>query len=196
VAVKRPRAQRWLLLALCAAVLACARPPADPTSVVERYFAYRSRDPLRLLLLLTPEFHRAHALTLDAWLRGPQGAALLASRSRAAPEPSPWTLWRAEASWLDAQEALHVHEAASRLRVTLEASETNGERARVRSRVIGASGLPFTQVFQLVRSPETGDWRIDAIEQQGLAAANLFDAYAAYPCHATLDRLYASGSLR
>jgi hypothetical protein len=185
-----------VLLAIGVSTLACAAAPEEPSQVAKRYFRYRRNDPLRLLLLLTPEFHRSHGMTLDSYLRSPPGAALLASRSRTAPEPAPWTLDRAQVAWLDAQESLSVQKAASRLRFTIESAEASGDRARVRSRVTGPSGPPFTQDFALVRDPASGVWRIESIEQAALDPSNLLWAFAASPSYVTAERLFALGALR
>jgi hypothetical protein len=135
-------------------------------------------------------------MTLDAWLRTPPGAALLAARGRAAPEPAPWTLARAQAAWLDAQDSLALQAAASRLRATIESAESSGDRARVRARVESPGAAPFVQEFLLVRDPAGGGWRIDAVEQREIDASNLYAAFSACPRQATLDRLYAEGLLR
>jgi len=55
VAVMARSRLRFALLALGLAALACAPAPAEPSAVAERYFLYRRSDPLRLLLLLTPD---------------------------------------------------------------------------------------------------------------------------------------------
>jgi len=180
-------ALRSTLVALVCLASACGSPVATPGEVVDAYFRNLARDPIRTLPLVTPEFHRRHALRV---VTGADARAVAEGR-----EPghaaAALAVDRYELGWLAVQSRPDLARLAAGLGVQIgEPSESDGE-ATVVVHVAPRSAPPFEQRFSLVRSEPDPRWRIDAIEQVGVVPANAAAAFAAYPNEAARRALAA-----
>jgi len=162
---------------------ACGPDEHPPGAIVEGYFRYLALDPLRTLPLLTPEFHRRHALRVvtqaeaQAWVSRRE-AASPAEAERAEPELS---TDRFQLAWLSIQgRPEFAKRARESLHSVLDIRERNDE-ADVITRIEPRTGPPFEQRFRLVREAAGSAWRIDAVEQSGVESANAVAAFIAYP---------------
>lgn len=179
-------------LALTLALGCRSAEPAPPAAVVDRYFRFLARDPIRTLPLLTPAFHEQHGLHVVTTAEARRWQEEL--RSGAAPAPPPaaeerFAVDRLQLAWLAVQarepfRALRDRLAWSRLGEGLE-----GDRAWVRVRVQAGDEPPFEQRFALVRTGPGAAWRIDAVEQGGVARGNRAAAFVAHPSEATRREL-------
>ena len=167
-------------LALCAA--ACAR-PASPAEVVAAYFAALGRDPIRTLPLLTPAFHEQHALhaVTSAEARG-------GGRGEP-PDAGALAVDRFELGWLAVQSREGFRALRDRLGVTPIGDEATGDRAHVSVRIEAGAAPAFEQRFALVRQAPGAPWRIDSIEQSGVAPGAELAAFVAHPTEAERVRL-------
>lgn len=175
--------------------------PGSPTGAVLRYFADRSRDPIRAAWILAARWHLAHELRLVRILgldaSEPTG---LSPEARESVE-----LARARMAWLELYNLVRwMQPIAAGLSVAeVDVIET-GDRAEVRAR-IEARGAeapaggeigrwpfpPFLQLVSLERSH--GSWRIVDLRQEGVENENLVQAVVAQPTLAGLERLRALG---
>jgi hypothetical protein len=180
VVVLRRHAAAIGALGLAAALACGAAAVAPPTEVVDRYFRFLARDPIRTLPLLTPGFHERHGLHVVTsaearWeLRG----------GRPAPESAPFALDRYQLAWLTVQSREAFAALREELAWTLLDEGSKDDRAWVRVRVQAKNGPPFEQRFSLVRSEPGGLWRIDAVEQIGVGRRNRGAAFVAWPSEA------------
>lgn len=176
-----------LLLAACALALACGA-PGTPEETARAFLARVGRDPIGTLPLLSEDFHGRHALRHTM----PGASETLLSRY-AAPLPAEPAARRRELAaarlgWLilQRQETSRAHANVVGLERLEEALD--GDRARVafRIRLLDAPG--FVQRFALVREGPGARWQIDAIEQEGVGAANVASAFALAPSTELLRR--------
>jgi hypothetical protein len=159
---------------------------------VARYFETRARDPIRAATLLAPEAHLAHGLRLARLL----GVSLKPEVGLGPEDEAALELARARVAWLDLYNLVRwVGPIAAALDVQPLVVTQERDAAEVTVRVsagtpsappggrIGSWPFPpFEQRFALRRSG--ADWRITAIEQQGVVDANAVQAFVAAP---TLD---------
>ena len=178
-----PRARRATALLGLLALAGCSATERTPASVVESYFDCLAVDPLRTLPLLTPEFHRRHALRAvtqaeaQAWISRRESASQL-DPERAEPELS---TDRFQLAWLSIQgRPEFARLARESARSVLDVRESNDE-AEVITRIEPRNGPPFEQSFRLAREGTGSAWRIDAVEQRGVVSANAVAAFVAYP---------------
>ena len=176
-----------LSLAARAAALACAEAPRTATEVALDYFRFLGRDPIRTLPLLTPTFHEQHGLHVVS--AGEARASQMPERPAPSPEPVDWSLDRRELGWLEVQSRDGFRTLRDRFQVTLVDSSEGEGRASVAVRVQPGRGPSFEQRFALVKD---GVWRIDSVEQSGVAPENAFAAFVAHPTEAERQRLEAS----
>lgn len=176
-----------LLLAVCAGALACGAPDT-PEATARAFLSRVSRDPIGTLPLLSEDFHGRHALRHSL----PGASQTLLSRY-AAPLPSEPVARRRELAaarlgWLILQRQETVGSNADFLELERLEEQVEGDRARVafRIRLLDAPG--FVQRFELVRRAPGARWQIDAIEQEGVSAANVANAFALAPSTALLRR--------
>jgi len=167
-------------LALCAA--GCAR-PASPTEVVAAYFAALGRDPIRTLPLLTPAFHEQHGL------HAVTSAEARAGGSGEAPRAGALAVDRFELGWLAVQSREGFRALRGLLAVTPVRDEITGDRAGVTVLVQAGAGPAFEQRFALAREAPGASWRIDSIEQSGVAPGAELAAFVAHPTEAERQRL-------
>ncbi len=175
--------------------------PGSALATVERYFAFRARDPVRAADLLAPEAHLAHGLRLATMLRVP-----LAPEPETTPENArALELARARVAWLDLYNLVRwVQPVAAALDVRVTTVNQQRDAADVGVRVGaaettrpagGAIGLwpfpPFEQRFELRRAG--GAWRIVRITQSAVVAESSVPAFVAAPTLEGLDRLRALG---
>lgn len=171
------------LLALLLVGCVPAPEAASPAAVVDAYFRFLGRDPMRTLPLLADAFHRRHGL----------GVVTAGGAAAAAPAPPPApaavSLDRLQLGWL----AVQGRDAFRALRDTLAIGPLEvaqaGDRAEVTVEVAPANAPPFVQRFELRPEGAARGWRIAAIEQSDVAAASLPAAFVAYPNEATRRRL-------
>jgi hypothetical protein len=177
-----------------------SRSPA--VRAVERYFAYRAHDPIRAVVVTTPELQLAHGLSLVRIL----GVPFVPERGLAPEDERAVELSRARQASLELYNLLRwmapVAEAIAP--EVLERGE-EGDTAHVRVRVSAAGPTPpravlgmgpwpfapFEQRFGLRHVD--GAWRIAGIQQTGVSPANVVPAFAVDPTLAGLDRLRAVG---
>jgi len=168
-----------------AAMLACSGAPRTPADVALAYFRFLGRDPIRTLPLVTGAFHGQHGLHVVS-----------ASEARALREmPRPgesaaaagdWSLDRLQLAWLEVQSRDGFRAVRDGFEVTLLDASERGERASVRVRVQPRRGAAFEQRFELVRD---GTWRIDSVEESGVAPDNELAAFVAHPTESERQRL-------
>lgn len=203
---RRSVGRRWRLIALLlAAGIGCARGGASPAETVDRYFAFLARDPIRTLPLLTPDFHVHHGLhvvtTAEAlrYQRGEKGASSAPTRDA---EPASGAAKghaqdRLELAWLGVQMREPFRALRDRISVVPIDVQEQGDRASVTVRVQGGATPPFEQRFDLVRAAAGRRWRIDGVEQRGVADEALAVAFVAHPTEAArihLERVLRRGA--
>lgn len=176
-----------LAIGALVSALACSGAPRTPTEVALAYFRFLARDPIRTLPLLAPAFHAQHGLHVvsaaEARARR-EGPELPGERA----EPGgDWSLDRRELGWLEVQSRDGFRTLRDRLQVTVVDAAESGPRASVAVRVQPGRGTAFEQRFAMVR--DDGAWRIDSIEQSGVASDNAFAAFVAHPTEAERLRL-------
>jgi len=165
------------------ALAACGPREHEPGAVVEAYFRSLALDPLRTLPLLTPAFHRRHALRVvtqaeaQAWVSRRESA----SRADSQPAAPELSTDRHQLAWLSIQgRPEFARLARESARSVLDVRES-GDHADVITRIEPRNEPPFEQRFRLVRDTTEGAWRIDGIEQSGVVGANAAAAFVAYP---------------
>jgi len=166
---------RRALLAALALLCGCAPSQETPADVASAYFEALGSDPLRTLPLLTDTFHRRHGLRVATAADAQRGAAVDAA--------TPLALDRHQLGWLAIQSRPSLAQRVSELATQIGDTREDGARATVAVRVDPRDGPGFEQRFELVRGDD-GAWRIDAIEQLGVAPASAVAAFAAYPSEA------------
>jgi hypothetical protein len=166
--------------------------------VVERYFTYRARDPVRALRLMTPAAQLAHGLRLMRIL----GLPPLPPEPGLSPEAErSLELARARVAWLELYNLIKwMQPIASALDVsTLAASDgevqvlvaASGD-ARPQGANIGAWPFPsFAQRFTLAHAGDA--WQITAIEQASVTNENAVQAFVAVPTMAGFERVHSLG---
>jgi hypothetical protein len=163
--------------------------------MVERYFRWIGRDPARTLELLSPEFHLAHGLrvaALEGFLWGGWGfPAAGAASVPAAPveETREMRVEGAQLAWLMVQRARFLRRIAPTFQIELVEQAEDAANAFIVVRVRSKRFAPFVQRFDLARPDPQDPWRITAIEQRAIDAANAPAAMAAYPSLANLQRI-------
>jgi len=169
-----------VVLLLVASALGCGARAAGPREVVLAYFRFLAGDPIRTLPLLTPEFHRRHALRVAT------AADARAVADHRAPDepPAAIALDRHQLGWLALVARPELEQRVAHLAIELGAATENGDAASVAVRVAPPGQPPFEQRFALVRAGAGAPWRIDAIEQSGVVDATALDAFAAHPTEA------------
>lgn len=164
-------------LALLAVAFGCGAPTATPSDVAETYFRAIARDPIRTLPLVTPDFHRRHALRIVT----AADARAVADRAAPAELPAALALDRHQLGWLAVLSRPELAKRVTSFTLRLGDAQEVGDTASVAMRVDPRDTQPFVQRFALVRSGAGAPWRIDAIEQQDVAPASALAAFAAYP---------------
>ena len=165
------------LAALCALLaIGCGAPAASPRDIASEYLRCLGRDPIRTLPLLTEGFHRRHGLHIAT-----AAQARAVAERRAAPEASAdLSVDRRQLAWLVVQLRPDLVSRRAALGVAIAEDEASGGTARVTLRVTPPDAPSFEQRFALVRD-DGAHWRIDAIEQSGVVAANAPYALATWP---------------
>jgi hypothetical protein len=163
---------RRAFVAVIALALGCAASHETPASVAQAYFDALESDPLRTLPLLTDEFHRRHGLRV--------ATAADAQRGAAVDPATPLALDRHQLGWLAILSRSGLAQRVSELATQIGDTRESGNRSTVAVRVDPRDGPGFEQRFELARGDD-GIWRIDAIEQIGVARASATAAFAAYP---------------
>lgn len=169
--------RRAAILACVALALACGGAPSEPGAVADAYFRALGRDPMRTLPLLAAAFHASHGLHV---VTAGEAAALRSGATAPEAAPGEAALDRFQLGWLGVQARPGYREAAAALRVEPTPARVAGNRAEVAVRVRSAEGPPFEQRFTLARGAD-GAWRIEAIAQSGVVAANEMAAFVASP---------------
>ncbi len=187
-----------------------AAAPAPPALVrtegaagaVERWFVERARDPMRALERTLPALQRRHDLRLVRIL----GLPPLAPEPAVSPEAAAsLELARARVAWLELYNLVPWFQPiASRLVPTVLDVREQDTTADVRLRVEAAGSTPppagtlgpwpfppFEERMTLVRDGR--EWRIAAIEQDGVSDASAVAAFVANPTWAGYERLRALG---
>jgi hypothetical protein len=165
------------------ALAACGPGDREPRTVAEDYFRFLALDPLRTLPLLTTEFHRRHALRVvtqaeaQAWVSRREAASRADSQVA---EPALSTD-RHQLAWLSIQGRPEFARLARESAHSVLDVRESGNEADVITRIEPRNGPPFEQRFRLVRDATEAAWRIDAIEQSGVAGASAAAAFVAYP---------------
>ena len=95
----------------------------------------------------------------------------------------------AQLAWLMVQRARFLRRIAPTFQIELVEQEEDVARAFVVVRVRSRGFAPFVQRFDLARPDPQDPWRITAIEQRAIGAANAPAAMAAYPSLANLQRI-------
>jgi hypothetical protein len=165
------------------ALAGCSASERTPASVVESYFRFLAVDPLRTLPLLTPGFHRRHALRAVTQAEAQAWVSRRGSASQEKPELLDPALStdRFQLGWLSVQgRPEFARLAREQARSVLDVRES-GDEAEVITRIEPRSGPPFEQRFRLAREGTASLWRIDAVEQSGVESANAVAAFVAYP---------------
>ena len=170
-----------LALGLALAAAACA-PERSPVEVVEAYFRFLGRDPIRTLPLLTDAFHEQHGLHT---VTGKEAHGVRAEPGRA----DRLAVDRCELGWLRIQSRGAFRALRDRLIVTPIHDEVQGDRARVAVRVQVDQELPFEQSFSLVREAPGRPWRIESVAQNGVAPEAALAAFVAHPTESERQRL-------
>lgn len=162
---------------------ACGTAEHTPAAVVESYFRCLARDPLRTLPLLTPEFHRRHALRVVTQAEAQAWVSRREAASPATPEPAEPELStdRFQLAWLSLQGRPEFARLARESAHSVLDVRESGDEAEVITRIEPRSAPPFEQRFRLLREAEGSAWRIDAVEQSGVESANATAAFVAYP---------------
>jgi hypothetical protein len=167
---------RAAIAAIVVVTLGCGAPAPAPGDVVARYFASLGRDPIRSLPLTTDAFHREHGLGIvttseaRAW-RGGEPIAVAPSVR----------VDRAQVAWLAIQNRAEFARLVRELVVAPEDARVDGDLATVAVAVAPPQGPSFVQTFRLTRADPRSAWRIDAIEQSGVARDNELFAFVAHP---------------
>ena len=181
-----------------AACLACAPAPPDPVQVVERYFAWVGRDPVRVLPLLSDAYHRSHGLTVAKLENFSWGHRTYIDPERATganPDLAAVDAERgidgARFAWLMIQIAPNFQQLARQLEYQVVGSRVDGDRATVDVRIGRAIG--FRQRFELSRDPDVGRWRIDGATQEGVVRSTSYLAFIAMPAEPMMR--YVSNAL-
>ena len=175
---------------------------SPPVRAVERYFAYRARDPIRAVLVTSPEVQLGHELRLVRIF----GVPFTPELGLTADDERSIELARARQASLELYNLMRwMAPVAGAMHVDVLDVEQQDEAADVRVRVSAAGPTPpraarglgpwpfaeFTQRFGLRRSG--GEWRITSIEQTDISDANAVPAFAADATLRGLDRLRALG---
>jgi hypothetical protein len=170
----------------------------SPAHVVERYFAWRARDPVRALRLLAPEVQLAHGLRLAPIL----GLPPLAPESGLIPDDArSLELARARVAWLELYNLVRWMQPIT---TALDVDPVAASSAEVRVRV-GAYGTapppggdiglwpfpPFAVRFTLARA--RGDWLIAGVEEADVIGENTVPAFVTHPTWAGFERLRSLG---
>lgn len=178
------------LALVCLGAWGCGAQPT-PSGVAHAYLERVSRDPIGTLPLLSDAFHGRHGLRHTL----PGSSQTLLTRA-VAPLPSEPAARRRELSaarlgWLivQAQESVRAH--AGFLALEPIDETITGDRASVAVRVRLAEAPGFVQRFTLVRAGVGAPWQIDAIEQEGVTARNVPQAFALAPSVALLRKAAA-----
>ena len=158
---------------LVAAGLACAPAPRTPTETVERYLEALARDPVRTLVLVTPEFHDRHGLRFEEVADRPF-AAPAAPRPAVDPELE---RERARLGWLTVLTKRIFALQHDRFRRRVLSERVLGDRAEVAVRVEGAGAPPLDVRFDLRARP----WRIDAVHLPALDESQWVGAFLVAP---------------
>jgi hypothetical protein len=171
-------------------------------AAVERYFAYRARDPIRAVPLLAAELHLAHELRLARILRVP----FTPERGLGAEDARSLELARARQAWLELYNLIRwIQPIAAAMQADVVEVDQQRDLADVHVRVgaLGptapeeASGLgpwPFPEFGQHFRLRRLGaEWQIAGITQIGVSAANAVPAFVAHSTLAGLGGLRALG---
>jgi hypothetical protein len=159
------------------ATTGCGRSPATPNEVAQAYFRCLARDPIRTLPLVTPEFHRRHALRVAT----ADDARAAAEHRAPADGPAAFSLDRHQLGWLAVLARPELERRVERFALQLADATEQGDVASVAVQVDPRDAPPFEQRFAMVRSHPGAPWRIDSIEQREVAPASAFAAFAAYP---------------
>jgi hypothetical protein len=140
---------------------------------------------MRTLSLLTQAFHVQHGLHVVSAAEARALGEMPRPREPAT-AAADWSLDRLQMGWLEVQSRDGFRAMRDRLQVTLLDSIERGERASVVVRVQPRRGAAFEQRFELVRD---GAWRIDSVEQSGVAPDNELAAFVAHPTEGERQRL-------
>ena len=180
--------RRSVVLVVACLMSACGSTPDPAITVVDAYLVSVGRDPIRTLPLLTDAFHRRHGLHVAtaAEARGRGGT------------PGDLAVDRYQLGWLAVQSRPGLARGLAGVSLTFAADglREEGDRAWVTVPIHSGDRPAFEQRFSLVRAGPDAPWRIDAIEQSGVAPANAATAFAAYPNEASRRVLAAPRATR
>jgi hypothetical protein len=156
-----------------------AEPPADPgpANLALRYFELLARDPIRLLVLLTPEYHLEHGLRARPVWEETQPDADPGESGSASAAP----LAERQIGWLTVLQAPIQRDLSRRLSVQVGRTIAEGNRAAVVTRVQAPGTPPFVQRFFLEHAGAGASWRVRSIEQRRVGPRNALAALVAAP---------------
>jgi hypothetical protein len=180
-----------------------AIPASDELIVrtVERYFDYRTRDPIRAANLLTRELHLAHGLRMASIV----GMAVPPETGLGPGEEREVEFAQARMAWLQLYNLLPwTRSGFAGFEVKVVEVRQNGDKADVSVHVGNAQATPppgveiglwpfpeFEQGFTVERTED--GWRIAGANQEGIRPENYVQAFAVFPSAALLDSLRAIG---
>lgn len=170
------------VMLLCAG---CAEEPSTPQATVGQYLKYLGRDPMRVLPLLSDDFHRAHGMLFANTARLPHGMAKDA-RIETAVEDSDYDVERHRLGWLMAPAHVDpIRAMMPRLRelqLAWLSSEQQADRAQVALRSWVEGDEPVDVVFRLRREDASSPWRIDGVDKAPSSSAYVrFSQYLLAP---------------
>ena len=148
-------------------LVACGGAPPGPQETVALYLARKGLDLMRVLPMLTDDFHRAHGMVFANTAQLPFGIVLDPD-----PEPIPddpdYAAERGRLGWLTApsltDEVYRMFPKRKQLQLIWRGSGEEGHRAWVRLQARVPDEAPVDFVFRLRRRQASEPWRIDAVE--------------------------------
>jgi hypothetical protein len=175
--------------------IGCGAPGDEtPTATVDAYFRDLARDPIRTLPLLTPGFHQQHGLGVVTAAEAQQLAHGGARNASDAIDAA--SVDRLQLGWLVVQSRDSFRAVRDRFIVTPGSATEDGANAVVLVHVQADGAAPFDQRFELSRGAADGAWRIESVEQQGVAAESLATAFVAHPSEIARRQLALPGGGR
>jgi len=152
------------VLVLCL-VAACGEEPRTPQDTVALYLTRMGRDPMRVLPMLTDDFHRAHRMVFENTAELPWVVELKAT-PEAMRGDSDYQVERGRLGWLIAPSLVErvswLFPKLDSLQLRWSGSDEEGDFARVRLEAFIPGEASADFVFTLRRRDADAPWRIDS----------------------------------
>jgi len=151
-------------------VSACGGAPLTPEETVGLYLkGMKGKDPLRVLSVLTADFHRKHRMVFANTADLPDGIVLSRGQEGMSDDPE-WAAERGRLGWLvsplQGGRAFEMFPGLLEIQLGWGGSEVRGDRAQVRLRAWVPDDASVTFTFELERRAASEPWRIDAVDAE------------------------------